>query len=215
MVDSLPYNEEKGCPSGYHKRSSYTSRRGHRVPPRCVKSTTVYSESSRNFKRRMTARRESRLKAMGHSTTSHKLRCPSGQKTRRAYVRKINPEIIQRGYTVKRASGRMYRVHPTKEQIYVKPGCIKKQGKSSIAPGEGFGILRKGELKKYGYAYENSEETRHNALKKAVKEYGGLGVFRKLDAVAKLSKNTVPKASNIFKKDRDWIRQEFGLKAPQ
>jgi hypothetical protein len=46
-------------------------------------------------------------------------------------------------------------------------------------------------------------------LEKAVKQYGALSVFRKLDAVAKLSVRVAPDASKIFAKDRNWIHDNF------
>jgi hypothetical protein len=215
MTGSLPFDEKRGCPTGFHKRASFTSRKGHRVPPRCVKSQTVYTESRKNYTRRVLGRQTARLKAMGKSGTRRQ-RCPNGKVERRGYVRKFAPDVIQRGYTVKRASGRVYRVHPEKQAVYVKPSCIKDRGiTGKIAPGEGFGPLRKGELKKHGYVYQESRDARYSALRKAVKEFGALGVFRKLDVVAKLSKRTVPAASRVFKADREWIRREFSLKAPQ
>jgi hypothetical protein len=70
-------------------------------------------------------------------------------------------------------------------------------------------------LKKHGYVYESSRGARHHALNKAMREFGALGVYRKLDAVAKLSKNRVPKAAHVFKEDRDWIRRHYKLEAPK
>ena len=214
MAGSLPFNENKGCPPGFHKRASYTSKKGHHVSPRCVKSTSPYSESSKNFTRRMLARRESRLKAVGKPATSRK-GCPPGQVERQGYVRRFAPNIIQKGYTVKKSSGKAYRIHPVKSSVYVRPGCIKDRGLAGkLAPGEGFGFLHKGELKKHGYGYEQTKEERHSALRRAVKEFGPISVFRKVDVVAKLSKRTVPEASKVFKADREWIRREYELKAP-
>jgi hypothetical protein len=84
-------------------------------------------------------------------------------------------------------------------------------------PGKGpnlFGELRKGELLKYGYQYRKSTNERHEALRKAAKQYGVLALFRKLDVVAKLSKRSAPAASKVFKADRDWVKAKFGpLKA--
>jgi hypothetical protein len=215
MVGSIPYNDRKGCPSGFHKRSSYRSRSGHRVPPRCVKSQTVYAETRKNFQKRMVGRQTARIHAMGKSVTRRK-ECPPGKIERKGYVRKFGADILKRGYTVKKVSGKPYRIHPTKEAVYVKPSCIKKLGlPTQPGPGERFGILRKGELKKHGYIYDSSQESRHNALKKAMKEFGALGVFRKLDAVAKLSKRRVPRAAQVFKADRDWIRNNYKLEAPK
>ena len=68
------------------------------------------------------------------------------------------------------------------------------------------GKLRKGELIKYGYQYRLADRLRHRALERAIKAYGGLSVFHKLDAVAKLSKKTAPDASDTFSKDREWVR---------
>ena len=215
MAGSIAYDDKRGCPQGFHKRASYTSKLGHRLPPRCVKSTTVYRESRKNFTRRSMRRQTSRLRAMGKSGT-RRLHCGPGKVERRGYVRKFGAEILKRGYTVKRASGKMYRVKPEKSSVYVKPSCIKDRGNpGKLDPGQGFGLLRRGELKKHGYVYEESREARRRALRKAIHEFGALGVFRKLDAVAKLSKRTAPHASRVFKQDREWVQGEFKLKAPQ
>ena len=80
--------------------------------------------------------------------------------------------------------------------------------------GKGFGPLRKGELKKHGYSFRNPEITRKAALNSAVKEFGALGVYHKLDAVAKLAVRAAPNAAKTFKADRNWIKQRYGpLKA--
>ena len=69
-VRSLPYNASKGCPTGYHKRMTYKSASGRVVPPRCVRSTTVYAESSKNFKRGVTQKAARRLKSHGVTNTT-------------------------------------------------------------------------------------------------------------------------------------------------
>jgi len=214
MVGSLPFDEKKGCPSGFHKRSSYTSKLGHRVPPRCVKSTTIYNNSRKNFTRRYMQKQEHRLKTIGKSST-RKITCPPGKVERRGYVRKFGSTIRKQGYSVHKASGKVYRIYPERGSVYVKPGCVKDRGlPGKLPPGQGFGILRKGELKKHGYVYNKSSDSRHDALKAAIKEFGPLGVYHKLDAVAKLSKRTVPEASRIFKEDREWLKRKYELKAP-
>jgi len=210
---SLPFIESKGCPAGFHKRASFITRKGHRVAPRCVKSTTVYAESRKNYTRRVLAKQVSRLKSMGKQATS-KLRCPPGKIQRHGYVRRFGPSVLKRGYTVKRASGQ-YRIYPEKSSVYVKPSCVKDRGlPGTLSPGQGFGPMRKGELKKHGYVYEEPEHVRHEALNKAIKEFGPLGVFHKLDAIAKLSKRTAPKASRVFKEDLDWLISQHKLHAP-
>ena len=208
----MPYDESKGCPDGFHKRSSYTSKRGHRVPPRCVKAQTVYRESRKNYSRRILRRQEERLERAGHSRTS-KLRCPPGKAVRHGYIRRFGATVMRKGYTVKKATGKEYHVKPAQKSVYVKPACVKdKGGKDTRGPGERIGPLRRGELKKHGYVYLKHREERHSALRRAIKEFGPLGVFRKLDIVAKLSKNTAPEASRVFKADRDWLRYSYKFK---
>ena len=210
---SLPFNQSKGCPSGFHKRASYTTRKGYHAPARCVKSTTVYAESRKNYTRRVLNNQASRLRSMGRSHTS-KLKCPPGKIQRHGYVRRFGKTVLNKGYTVKRASGQDYRIYPEKSSVYVKPSCVKDRGvPGTLAPGQGFGPMRRGELKKHGYVYEKPEHERREALNKAVKEFGRLGVFHKLDAIAKLSKRTAPKASKVFKEDLEWLISKHELKA--
>ena len=88
-------------------------------------------------------------------------------------------------------------------------------GRGFRGTGPGIGPLRKGELAKFGYhnVVGLTEEQRRTALRKAVHAYGSLGVWRKLNAVAVYGKYTAPASSRIFKRDMDWIRSEFGIKA--
>lgn len=139
--------------------------------------------------------------------------CPKGFILRSGYTRKFRPSVKASGFTVRR-KGKVYTVRPKANTIKVAASCIKNRGLSGKGPknGKGIGKLRKGELIKYGYQYRLSDSLRQTALKKAVKHYGALSVYRKLDAVAKLSVRTAPDASNIFVRDRNWIRENFELK---
>lgn len=130
--------------------------------------------------------------------------CPPGQIRRKGYTRKFRNNVKRLGYTVRR-HGKVYTVRPTKNATTVASACIKNRGLAGKGP-KRIGELRKGELIKYGYSYRLSDSLRHAALKRAVEHYGAIGVFRKLDAVAKLSVRTAPDASLIFARDRDWIR---------
>jgi hypothetical protein len=136
--------------------------------------------------------------------------CPSGYVLRKGYTRKFRPSVKSTGFTVRR-KGTVYTVRPKVNTIRVPPSCIKNRGLPGKGP-EGIGKLRKGELIKYGYQYRLSDSLRQSALKKAIKRYGALSVYRKLDAVAKLSLRTAPDASKIFSRDRDWIRDNYPLK---
>ena len=211
---SLPYNSSKGCPSGYHKRSGYKSASGAYIPPRCVKATTRYAESSKQFKNKTLRKPAERLERAHVRPTSVNTRkvCPSGYILRKAYVRKYTTGVRERGFTVHRAD-KTYRAYPSSSSTVIKASCIKDRGKEGKGPQE-IGPLRRGELLKHGYTYRKSSNDRHSALRKAAKEFGPLGVYRKLNAVAKLSKRTEPKIAQVFKADRNWVKEELGpLKA--
>ena len=139
--------------------------------------------------------------------------CQQGYIMRRGYTRKFKPSVKTSGFTVRR-KGTIYTVRPKANTIKVPAACIKNRGLPGKGPkeGEGIGKLRKGELIKYGYQYRLSDSLRQKALKKAIKKYGPLSVYRKLDAVAKLSLRTAPDASGIFSRDRDWVKSNFELK---
>jgi hypothetical protein len=139
--------------------------------------------------------------------------CPKGTILRKGYTRKYSTNTKSQGYTVRR-KGKVYTVRPRVNFVNVPAACIKNRGLPGKGPkeGEGFGKLRKGELIKYGYQYRLSDSLRHAALKRAIERYGALSVYRKLDAVAKLSVRTAPDASNIFARDRDWVRSHYDLK---
>jgi hypothetical protein len=140
--------------------------------------------------------------------------CPKGFIMRKGYTRKFKNTVKREGFTVRR-KGKLYTVRPKKNSTYVPPGCIRNRGLPGKGPREGeegIGSLRKGELIRYGYSYRLSDSSRQKALKKAIKVYGSLSVFRKLDAVAKYSTRTAPDASKIFERDRDWVRANYELK---
>lgn len=212
---SLNYNSKRGCPSGYHHRKAYTVKKtGTYVPARCIKSQSPYAETSAEFKARTLRPQTMRLKRAKKPTNTTR-KCPPGQIARKGYIRRFTSGIKATGYTVKRKSGKTYKVYPKKTSTYVKSACIKDLGKKGkAAPGQQIGPLRKGELKKYGYVYRLPSDKRHSALRKAVAAYGPLSVYRKLNAVAKLAVRTAPAASNAFKADRNWVRETYGpLKA--
>jgi hypothetical protein len=204
-MKSLPYYGY--CPEGYHKRKSYLSIKGRRVSPRCVRSQSAYPETSAEYKSKTLRKMQSRLSGLTRKTLGLTKKCPPGMILRAPYKRRFRNTIRRQGY-LKRISGRTIRVHPRKNSTLVEATCIKDRGLSGKQE-IGIGPLRKGELIQFGYSFRLSREARRNALKKAVKKYGPIGVYRKLDAVAKLSKRTLPNASEVFANDRDWVREEY------
>ena len=137
--------------------------------------------------------------------------CPKGYILRSGYTRKFRPSVKASGFTVRR-KGTTYTVRPKANTVKVNASCVKNRGLPGKGVGEGIGKLRKGDMIKYGYQYRLSDSLRQIALKKAIKRYGALSVYRKLDAVAKLSVRTAPDASKIFVRDRNWIKENYELK---
>jgi Family of unknown function (DUF5771) len=89
----------------------------------------------------------------------------------------------------------------------VKSHCVK--GEASKAPTNIIGPLKKGSLTDLGYSASDSSATRRASLSKAVGKYGRLSTYRKLNAVATLTKNTAPAKAAVFKADRDWVKKTY------
>lgn len=93
--------------------------------------------------------------------------------------------------------------------------CIADRGNpgKGFAGGKGIGPLKSGDLAQFGYTsvVSLSQGRRHLALAKAVKAYGSLALWRKLNAIYVYTRNTAPASSAIFKADRDWVRATYGF----
>jgi hypothetical protein len=69
--------------------------------------------------------------------------------------------------------------------------------------------LKEGKLGAVGYSTDKSKTLRHISLRKAVKRYGALSTFRKLQAVGTLTKRRSSKKSKKFLADRDWVKKTY------
>ena len=126
--------------------------------------------------------------------------------------RSCAPGTILRNPYVRERKGR---------RTLVAASCIRDVGNPgkglASAPGgePGIGPLRKGDLSRFGYDHviALSEGRRHLALASAVRVYGSLTVWRKLNALYVYTRNTSRASSAIFKADRDWIKEHYGIQA--
>jgi hypothetical protein len=180
------------CKDGTIMRKAYT-RKGTRVPAHCIRSVSPYGEKYRNFQERILKKMTKRLRGIGKTKRGNTQKCKSGQILRKSYVR----------------------YSKTGKRTLVKGTCITKQGKSEIPLSKQIGPLRKGELSQFGYTkiIDLSQMSRHIALKKAISAFGSLSVWKKINALYVLTKNTNPTLSKKYNEDRNWIRTTFGLKA--
>ncbi len=127
--------------------------------------------------------------------------CKSGEIKRVAYSRN--------SYT--RKNGRHVRA------AHVSSTCIQDQGSkgkwSTTHKSTGIGPLKAGRLSKFGYTSSKPSSVRHEALRKAVKAYSALSVYRMLNAVYVYTKRTSPAVSALYKADRDWVGAKHGFKS--
>jgi hypothetical protein len=194
MSRSISRRSDGSCPPGYHVRKAYTVKRtGKRVGGRCVRATTKSGPRS-SFLAATRGRMTRRLRGIP-MTRRGVTSCPSGKIVRDPYVR------IRKG-----------------RRQFVPASCITNvgnPGKGIPTGAPGIGPLRKGGLSRFGYdnVISMSDGQRHLALALAVKEYGSLTVWRKLNAVYIYTRHTAPASSAIFKADRDWIKEHYGIKA--
>ena len=82
-------------------------------------------------------------------------------------------------------------------------------GRRKTLRGPGIGDLKEGKLTKFGYSAKKATSTRRRALRKAVRSYGALSTFRKLQAVGTFTKRTSKSKSRKFIADRNWVKKSF------
>ena len=117
--------------------------------------------------------------------------------------------IMRRGYT-RRAFTRKSGVHVKGSHVTGhRIHDVGAPGKWASIHGPGIGPMKEGLLKKVGYSAEKGKTARHKAIRKAVKKYGPLSTFRKLQAVSTYTKRTSKGKSKTYKADRNWVRKMF------
>jgi len=183
----------KSCPRNSILRKGYTRRLKNktiRVSSGCIKSQSQTGKKRSDMDMiKMTMRKKMHKYERKHFGTPH---CKKGQIMREGYIRK----------SFTRKSG----VHISGYEV--APKCIKATGlsKKRGKKGKQLFVLQKGELTKYGYHHDLSDEQRHDALKKALDETKPLSVYRKLIALYVLNKNTNPSFAAIYRNDADWVK---------
>ena len=180
------------CQEGMILRKSHIHK-GKRISARCIKKVTPYPERYGNFQKAKIKRMTRRLRGISKQGRGNTKICNTGKTLRKAYVR----------------------YSKTGKRKLVKASCITKRGQSNRAKTRKIGPLRKGDLKQYGYTHIAglSINKRRGALKQAVKQYGSLSVWKKLNVLYVYFKNTNPSLSELYNQDKIWIKETYGLKA--
>jgi hypothetical protein len=116
----------------------------------------------------------------------------------------------KKGYIVREGYDRKSYTRKSGSRIQsarVAPKCIKKRGKSG-SKGKQLFVLKSNELGRHGYhnVEHLSAAKRHQSLYDAMNEMPALSVYRKLNALYLVNRNTNPTISDIFKQDANWIK---------
>lgn len=195
------------CPSGKIKRKSYNAMRkgkGIHVKSACIKATSA-SGKKRSIQDKKSLKKKQSINRMMEQKYGTPI-CKKGEIVRSGYIKKKHSRKSysrKDGSKVKSASIKRTEVPPT---------CIKDLG----TKGKGYKIptvLEKGVLQKYGYDRIDTlnVQQRHSALSRAVKHIPPLSLYRKLVILGTLNKNKDPELAKKFRKDADWVKQNFGL----
>jgi hypothetical protein len=177
------------CPKGEILRKSYT-RRGKRIPAACIPKVISYPKRYSDFQKGVLKKAHMRLRGWSMSQRGVK-RCGPGQTRRKPYVRQGKGGLVR-----------------------VPAACISKQG-SQVDSGVRIGPIRQGDLTVFGYSdvVNLSKGEREAALRKAVAAHNSLSIWKKLNVLFIFNKNKSPELSDLFREDRDWIQETFGIKA--
>ena len=90
---------------------------------------------------------------------------------------------------------------------YVPPSTYKIKDRGAPGHGKKYFDIKKGKLAPYSTSLPERE--RHEILRKKIRRYGALSVFRALNAQVVLRKRENSKAKRIFKEDRDWVKRNY------
>lgn len=180
------------CTKDYIMRKSHI-RKGKRITAKCIRKVTPYPERYGDFQKAQLKRMSSRLIGLTKKSRGNTTICNNNKTLRKAYVR----------------------YNKSGKHKLVKGSCISKRGSSNRKTVKKIGPLRKGDLKQYGYQKITtiSLKARRRALKQAVNTYGSLSVWKKVNVLYVFFKHTNPDLSELYNKDRKWIKKTYGLKA--
>ena len=127
--------------------------------------------------------------------------------TRKGYTRRAHSRSTfsrKRNVHVRRTTVKRSRVSESRIPDQGAPGKWQEVNKS-----HGIEIKHPGALSSVGYSVVSKPTRRHSALRKAVRKFGPLSTFRKLQAVGTYTKRTSKGRSKKFMADRNWVRKTY------
>ena len=120
---------------------------------------------------------------------------------------------MARTLTVRR-KGYRRKGYRRKDGTYVKPTYVPPttyKVKDRGAPGRGPKVIevKKGKLAPYHTSLP--ERKRHEILKKKIRRYGALSIYRALMAQVIFRKREHSRAKAVFKADAEWVKEKYGI----
>jgi len=142
-------------------------------------------------------------------------KCPTGMILRKAYTRtnksnKKNKSIkVKSGCIIAQSASGLKRTTINAPIIKKMRTTCKKNNKKYHTQHKCNVLfhLEKGTLSKFGYSMKNSQQSRRQSLKKAIKHVKPLAIYRRLIALYVLNKNKHPANAKVFKDDAEWMKQ--------
>lgn len=192
-------------------RRSYTTKKGTKVPSRCIKTTSMDTlKTGKRSSSRVASLKESvgtkeyfALQKVKKSGKKYPKSCPEGEILRKAYERKAYTR--KDGVKVKAS--------------VVAPGCIKDRGAEGKGPKAIVIDPKDRLLSNAGYkkVKDLTVKERHSILKGLVerleRKYGARiaynSVIQRLNSRANLLVRTSPENSRIFKEDMNYISKMY------
>ena len=127
--------------------------------------------------------------------------------TRKGYTRRAHSRSTfsrKRNVHVRRTTVKRSRVPEGRIPDVGAPGKWQDVNKS-----QGIVMEHPGALSSVGYSVVSKPTRRKSALRKAVRKFGPLSTFRKLQAVGTYTKRTSKGRSKKFIADRNWVRKTY------
>ena len=98
-----------------------------------------------------------------------------------------------------------------KDGTYVRPTTYKTRDRGAPGKGKKYFEIKKGKLAPYHTGL--SARQRHEILKKKIRKYGALSVFRALNAQVVLRKHQrsreAERAKKVFEADKEWVKKNY------
>lgn len=182
----------KKCKSGEIFRKGFVRRSKSgsktKVKGKCIRATSQSKKKRSDSDKKIIAKRQKSYKLARNKFKDELPNCPKGT-------------IMREGYK-RRSSSRS----KSKKGSWVKPTCVPSLNREKKPR---LFVLEKGVLEKYGYKNisELTEKQRHQALNNALEDIEPLPLYRRINALYILQRNSNPDLAARFRDDAEYVKR--------